>query len=427
MFSVVVGLVKSKSSVVGDPLPIRLRVSYAGERVDFRLGVSVEAEKWSAEAQRALPGIRTKGGLTGASINKKIDSAITKITQTFARYDLEDGVPSPRVLRSEFNRFLGARSAPTKKSNDFFSYHERFVGEQSVLNSWSRSHKNRHVTVRNHLKAFSPSLRFSDIDRDFLLSFLNYLFTLELRNTTINKMLSYLRNFLKWAYHAGLYRGDQHITFTPKLKGSDGTFKTVVYLTWEELMAVYSLDIPPGKNYLERVRDIFCFLCFTGLRFSDVFNLSKVDIHRERIRVVTQKTVAPLYIELNKYSEALLEKYKGLPGDRAFPVISNQKMNDYLKELGRLAGLTEEVKMVYFIGAERFEYTIPKSEVLSTHCGRRTFIVLALRLGIPTVVIMKWTGHRSLQAMKPYIEIVDALKEEEMKKISSAGDRLSPK
>lgn len=427
MFSVVVGLVKSKSSGVGDPLPIRLRVSWMGERVDFRLGISIEPDKWSQEAQRALPGIRTKGGMTGASINKKIDSAITEITQIFARYDMEDRVPSPRALRDDFNRYLGDRSAPSKIKNDFFSVYERFIREQSVLNSWSRSHKNRHLTVRNHLRSFSPSLRFSDVDRDFMISFLNYLFSLELRNTTINKLLSYLRNFLNWSYHEGLYRGDQHETFKPKLKGADGSFKTVVYLTWEELMTIYNLEIPPSKMYLDRVRDVFCFLCFTGLRFSDVFNLSKVDIQRERIRVVTQKTVAPLYIELNKYSEALLEKYKGLPGDRAFPVISNQKMNEYLKELGRLAGLTEEVKMVYFIGSERFEYSLPKSEVLSTHCGRRTFIVLALRLGIPTVVIMKWTGHRSIHAMKPYIEIVDALKEEEMKKISSAGERLDKK
>jgi integrase len=423
-YAVKVGLVPLRpGQVPGDPQPVRIRVSFAGERVDLRVGYSVDADRWNEDLGRMVPGSRNRYGQAAGLINKRIELALGEIDAIFSRFDAIEGrAPSRRELVSLFDRFLGKSTRrPGGGAASFFSVYSRFIEEQAVLHSWSTSHKNRHKTVRNHLQAFAPACRFSDVTKEFLLSFLRYLIKLEIRNTTINKLLSYLRHFLRWSAVEGYYLGDQHVSFRPKLKGSDGSYKTVVYLTWEELMAVYSLEIPPGKNYLARARDVFCFLCFTGLRYSDAFNLSKVDVQRKRIRVVTQKTVAPLYIELNDYSERLLEKYKGMAGDRALPVISNQKMNEYLKEIGLLAGLTEEVRMVYFIGSQRHEVVMPKADLLSTHCGRRTFIVLALRLGIPAAVIMKWTGHRSYAAMRPYVEIVDALKEEEMKKFSAAG------
>ena len=95
-------------------------------------------------------------------------------------------------------------------------------------------------------------------------------------------------------------------------------------------------------------------------------------------------------------------------------------MNDYLKELGKLAEFNTPVRIVYFIGSERFEDVYPKHALLSTHCGRRTFIVNAMYLGIPAAVVMKWTGHVDYNAMKPYIAIVDKLKKQEMDKFNNA-------
>jgi hypothetical protein len=100
------------------------------------------------------------------------------------------------------------------------------------------------------------------------------------------------------------------------------------------------------------------------------------------------------------------------------PVISNQKMNEHIKELGELAGFDTPTKLVHFKNNDRIEEIHPKYAILSTHCGRRTFIVLALTLGISVAVIMKWTEHKSYASMKPYIKIVDSLKEEEMKKFN---------
>lgn len=169
-------------------------------------------------------------------------------------------------------------------------------------------------------------------------------------------------------------------------------------------------------NGLEHVRDVFVFCCYTGLRFSDAAKLKRSDIHGDTIHVVTKKTRDALVIELNKHSRAILEKYKdaGLPDDKALPTISNVKTNAYLKNLGLECGIDEPTRVVYFMGNERHEHVFPKYQLLTTHVARRTFVVTALYLGIPAEVIMRYTGHSSFSAMKPYVAIVDELKRKSM-------------
>ncbi|WFE85006.1 site-specific integrase [Parabacteroides chongii] len=173
-----------------------------------------------------------------------------------------------------------------------------------------------------------------------------------------------------------------------------------------------------SNTRLAQVRDVFCFCCFTGLRYSDVYNLKKTDIKDTKIDIVTIKDVDNINIELNKYSRAILDKYKDLDikKGKALPVISNQNYNDYLKELGQLAEMNEEMTEVWYVGSKRMERTVKKWEVLTTHVARKTFVVNALTLGISPQVIMRWTGHNDIKAMKPYTKIVDKLKEQEMKK-----------
>jgi len=416
-------------------MSIRMRVSYAGNRPDLLIGYSIEPEKWNKDAMRAIPGTKNKFKQSANEINKAIAKNEAWIDDFFTKFELlENRIPTINELKDAHKKFIGKESQKTinqiveTNQKSLFPVYDKYIAEQSLLNSWSESHKKRHKTTKNHLFEYKPDLSFNDITKETMIGFLNELFDKDLCNTTISKLLTYLRNFLTWASDEGYYNGNQHIKFKPKLKGADGSHKTVIYLSWEELMTLYSLNIPNEKRYLERVRDVLCFCSFTGLRYSDAFNLLKADVQKERISVITQKTIDPLYIELNKYSTALLKKYEDLPINKALPVISNQKMNEYLKELGELAGLTAPTKLVHFKNNDRIEEIHPKYAVLSTHCGRRTFIVLALTLGISLAVIMKWTGHKSYSAMKPYIKIVDSLKEEEMKKFNKKAlpkNRLS--
>ena len=154
--------------------------------------------------------------------------------------------------------------------------------------------------------------------------------------------------------------------------------------------------------------------------------LKRSDIIADSIRVVTRKTNDALTIDLNNYSRAILEKYKDYryPGDLALPVISNQKMNDYVKILGELCGFNTPIPRSVFKGGKRIEETRPKWELLGTHAGRRTFICYALSQGIPPQVVMKWTGHSDYKAMKPYIDIAESTKAEAMKKFDQLEESI---
>ena len=96
-------------------------------------------------------------------------------------------------------------------------------------------------------------------------------------------------------------------------------------------------------------------------------------------------------------------------------MITNQKMNEYLKEL---AGINEPIRQTYYKGNERINEVTPKYALLGTHAARRTFICNALALGIPPQVVMKWTGHSDYKAMKPYIDIADDIKANAMSKFN---------
>ena len=148
--------------------------------------------------------------------------------------------------------------------------------------------------------------------------------------------------------------------------------------------------------------------------------VKRSDVKSDHIEITTVKTADSLTIELNKYSKAILDKYKDIHFENymVLPVISNQKMNDYLKELGELVEINEPVRETYYKGNERIDEVTPKYALLSTHARRRTLICNALALGIPAQVVMKWTGHSDYKAMKPYIDIADDIKANAMNKFN---------
>ncbi|KAA6309779.1 Tyrosine recombinase XerC, partial [termite gut metagenome] len=216
------------------------------------------------------------------------------------------------------------------------------------------------ASVKNHLLAFDKDIQFNDWNEFRLTDYVNYLRAeKKMRNSTIDNQLDFLRWFLRWAVEKGYSENRAFDAFKPKLKT---TQKKVIFLTWEELNRLREYPIPESKKYLERVRDIFLFCCFTGLRYSDVFNLRRSDVKSGHIEVTTVKTADSLTIELNNHSKTILEKYKDatFENDKALPVISNQKMNDYLKELAELAQINEPVRETYYKGNERIDVVTPK-------------------------------------------------------------------
>lgn len=419
---------KKVNGVHLESLPIRMRVCYDGVRVDMRIGYSIESPKWNAEIERVIPNARNRYRQTAGEINKVIVNCEEQIEAIFTRYELlEKRIPTPNELKQAFDEAVGRKNIKSEEETEkesgstFYKAFAEFMETMGRQNDWTKATYTKFNSLREHLRLYNPNIAFESLDESSLQGFITSLHKEDLRNTTISKYISFFRWFLRWAYYKGYNHSTIHETFKPKFKGADGNAKEVIYLEWEELLSLLNFKLPPANTSLPAVRDVFCFCCFTGLRYSDVAKLRRSDIKENYISVVTQKTVDSLIIELNKYSRSILDKYQGIifPNGLALPIISNVKMNQHLKTMGELAGIDEPQRIVYFKGNIRYEEVLPKYSLLTTHCGRRTFIVNSLRLGVPSEVIMKWTGHSDYKAMKPYIKIVDKLKASEMEKFNS--------
>lgn len=393
---------------------LRYRIKWEGNTVAFNVGFRVDIDKWSTEAQRCKSNTtHGKKKVHSSIINREINRFEQLAEQVFYTFEQNNEVPTVVQFRDEFNK-LNGKTGKTEEPS-FFECYTQFILEGSRELHWSENTVKHHVTVRNHVKAFAPEIEFEDWDEKGLQAFVDYMLnTANLRNDTAAKDLKILKWFLKWAVEKGYMKDLSFQSFSPHFKT---VAKTVVFLSWDELMKVYNFPIPENKEYLRTVRDVFCFCCFTSLRYSDVLNLKRSNITDSHIRIVSTKTTDNLSIELNKYSKTILDRYKNIdfPENKALPVISNQKMNKHLKELGRMCELNTPVETVYYKGSKRIEETVPKYELMCTHVGRRTFICNALMMGIAPNIVMKWTGHNDYNAMKPYIDIADKVKMDAMK------------
>lgn len=402
---------------------IRMRVTIKGQKpLDFPLGFSINPENWIDGFSRAVDGTPNAG-----EINRKIDDWTAKVDEVCNRYGIvENRVPSPDDFKELFNNLVGRSTKVSRildelEHPDFFTVFDRFVDEVGAKNEWTPSTKEKFAALKNHLQGFDKDLSFDVLSESKLQAYVQTLHDKDFHNTTVQKNLAFLRWFLRWSFAQGYYKGNLHDTFKPKLKGTSVESKEVIYCTREELRAIEEHTFLPHQGALERVRDVFVFQCYTGLRYSDVAKLKRSDIKANTLRIVTKKTVDGLYIELNDHSQAILDKYKDnvFPGGLALPVISNEKMNAHLKTLGQMCQLEEPTRIVWFKGNERKEEVLPKWALLTTHVARRTFVVMALQLGIPPEVIMRWTGHSDFKAMRPYMAIVDELKKNAMSKFNA--------
>ena len=414
---------KKDGVLITENVPIRMRVNFASKRIEFTTGYRIDATKWNADKQRVKNGCSNKLKQSASEINASLLEYYTEIQSIFKRFEVEDVMPTPEQIKKAFNALhkpVSEEPKPKKEALpcDFFQVFDDFVEDCGRQSNWTDSTFEKFAAVKNHLTNFREGLTFEFFDERGLNDYVGYLRDVkEMRNTTIGKQLSFLKWFLRWAFKKGVHQNNAYDSYKPKLKS---TQKKIIFLTWDELNRLREFKIPFNKQALERVRDVFLFQCFTGLRYSDVFNLRRSDIKGDHIEVTTVKTSDSLIIELNNHSKAILDKYKDVAFeyDKVLPVITNQKMNDYLKELAELAGIDEPIRQTYYKGNERIDDVTPKYALLGTHAGRRTFICNALALGIPPQVVMKWTGHSDYKAMKPYIDITDDIKANAMSKFN---------
>ena len=398
-----------------------MRVSYHSQRIDIMMGYFIDEDDWDPGQQRAKKNTFGKNNVRATTINSELNKAAHEVDEVFKEFELLDRYPKPEELEESFNRRMSRETHDSLKKSKtrFWEALNAFKAEESAKNAWQHSTVQKFDALAEHIKKWKEQPRFEDFKESGLTSFITFLLREEdLSNDTTLKQLSYLKWFLKWAKRKRLHDVADFETFKPKLPS---TQKRIIFLTIEEIRKLMAYQIPKEKAYLSRVRDVFVFCCFTGLRHSDVYNLKRSDVKDDFIQVTTVKTADTLSIDLNDVARGILEKYKEeeFPGNKALPVISNQKMNDYLKELCQLAGFDEAIRITTYQGSERIDIVYPKYKLIGTHQGRKSFICNALAAGIPVNVVMKWTGHSDYKAMKPYIDVADTIKAREMNKMNN--------
>jgi len=389
---------------------LRMRVRWKSNQVVVDVGHNVDPEKWDRELCRARKNSFHGKARTSAAV---LNSAIQR-HEDAARFVMDSfqNEPTKDEYRVALRQYLNREDSLVKtKKRGFLDDWDDFVSEQGNECGWSQATYKTMSTMRNHLKTWHDPLVYSLFDEEGMASLTDFFIKQGKKNSTVTRYIKVVRWFLRWAIRKGFCTDSVSTDYKPHLKDIK---KRVIFLSWSELMVVYNYTFEKDEARLEMARDKFCFSCFTGLRHSDVVALNKTDVSDSCIYITTQKTHDALRIELNKYSKALVDKYSDLEGSLLFPKISTNKMNDYLKEVGKKCGLDSIISESYYSGGVRYEESHKKWELLTTHCGRRTFICNALMLGIPADVVMKWTGHSDYQAMRPYIDIADETKKAAM-------------
>ena len=104
---------------------------------------------------------------------------------------------------------------------------------------------------------------------------------------------------------------------------------------------------------------------------------------------------------------------------KVLPPVHNAVLNKYLKDIGEICEVNTIITKTHYEGTKRIEESKPKYEFITSHTGRKTFICLALSMGIPPTTVMAWSGHESYEDMKPYIRITDQAKADAMAKFDT--------
>ncbi len=379
------------------PSYVFLYFVYKGQRLKYSTGEKVCPEAWTkgqAIANRKYP----ENTDVNLRLNRLEGFTIDIYRETAGQID-------PVDFRRELDYRMGYAVRPenTKVAiPTLLQFIETTLQERAKQPHANKGTLAAVTRVQNHLVTYGQEkgrkLVFEEINQAFFHDFKAWLFGAprNLQTNYVHKLFSLLKMFMRDAKRRGYHSTDAFEGF--KI-GKEKTTK--IALSFDELEAMYRLDLS-GNQRLERVRDLFLIGAYSGLRFSDFSRLSPehvVAVEGEKmLSITTQKTGEAVFIPLFPILEILLTKY-----DFSVPKISGQKMNDYLKELGQVAGMDERIFVSNSAGGKRHEQEMARWEKLTTHVARRSFATNFYRAGLPAFQIMKITGHKTEQAFRQYI------------------------
>lgn len=367
-------------------IPIYLRVTVDGQRIEISTKRYVDASKWSVEQGRM------KGSSGDAhSINTYLDILKGKVYD-YQRELVHDGKPvNAENLR---NKLLGTE-AKSRMLVPIFEDHNKKI--EALLNDeFAPGTLERYKTSLKHTIEFLQwkysvsDIDIKKIDHAFVTEYEFYLRSV--RKCNNNTAVKYIKNFgkiIRICIANGWLDKSPFVNYKSKVKEVERTF-----LVEEEIQTLVSKEFATER--LNQVKDIFLFSCFTGLAYIDVKKLTKnnitIGIDGEKwIYTNRQKTDTRSNIPLLPTAEEIIAKYKEHPQclneGKLLPVLSNQKMNSYLKEMADVCGINKE---------------------LTFHIARHTFATtVTLTNGVPIESVSKMLGHKNLRTTQHYAKILD--------------------
>lgn len=373
--------------------PIYMRITIDGKISEISTKRTVQPSKWNSQAQSV------KGSSEESkSLNFYLKTFEQKVYDTYYELIREKEIISCDVLK---NKLLG-RDQKNRMLIPIFQDHNDRI-EKLVGKEFAKGTLTRYKTCLSHTKEFIRwKYKISDIDIQkidyaFLNDFELFLRTERLCNN--NSAVKYIRNFgkvIRICIANGWIQKDPFVNYHSKIKEV-----TRVFLNESEMSAISSKNF--NNERLSVVRDIFLFSCFTGLAYIDTKKLTAQNIGigldgSKWIYTNREKTKTTSNIPLLAQAEKIIENYKNHPAcinsGRLLPVLSNQKMNAYLKEIADLCGINKE---------------------LTYHIARHTFATtVTLSNGVSIESVSKMLGHKNMRTTQHYAKILDSKVSEDM-------------
>ncbi len=364
----------------------------------YSTGEKINPSEWDFDNRQPndLNG-RTKRAENHRSIKKQLDRYSSFFTEIVNRYKNINEDLTLDILRQRFNEEF----KKIQSKDDFFRIYDEFIEEKendfsgnAISNSTLKRYKCNKTLLEDFEKKAKHKLSLGKFDDKTFNKFLK--FCVENREhsaNTVHRNIGLLKTFLLWAFNKKYSFNNSFVNFKkpPKFRTDE------IALNIEQVEEIYAHDFSKNKKF-ERVRDLFVFGCVTGMRFGNYSTISKNDVQGDFIRVIDLKSKSKnLSIPLNNISKSILEKY-----DYQLPNISNQKMNEYIKEVFKELKFTDEIKKTMKYGDQLVEINSEFYKRISSHTARRSFITIMKNKRVPDKVIMSYTGHTSLEVFNAY-------------------------
>lgn len=357
--------------------PVLMSVTFSGNRVILGTGIKVDFHGWDPEIQRI------KATYPGAIItNSWLDSLSD--TASIALNALQD---TPEASDPEHFR-LKFRELKPKFSAGFFEVYYLFMETNS--SHWNTSTYRKVRTIYNHLREFEDQtgyrISFNNLDASFLDKFVAFYAEKGNSQSTTHKAVNFIVWFLNWATDQGYNTYREYRSFYKLLAPVSRSARSHVFLQWEELMKIRNWN--PDSRKKERIRDMFCFMCFSGVRFAELQTLKKEDVNDEEI-IIRKQGKDPRRLPMNTYTRAVYKTYenKYYMNNTAFPSMSVMTLNKYLKMMGQELGLNRSVT-----SATDEAVKTPLYERMTAGIAVNTFVSNALELEVPVEIIAGFTG-----------------------------------